>query len=497
MRGIMKESMLLVAIILPVVGGALQPLLPFSKRKYRMIYLEGLVTVTSFLVWWILSNHSDQAFTVAKFTGDLTITFKVDGLSQVFAGLISLLWPLAMLYSFEYMKHEKHERIFFLFYTVTYGVTLGIAFSGNLVTMYFFYELLTLVTVPLVMHTLTREAILASRKYLYYSLGGAAFAFIGLIFVILYGSTTEFMMGGVLDMVKVGDRTNVLLLVYCLAFMGFGVKAAVCPFHGWLPTAGVAPTPVTALLHAVAVVKSGAFAILRITYFSFGAGFLAGTWAQKAVMAVVLVTIVFGCSRAVKETHFKRRLAYSTISNLSYILFGAVLMSPAGLLGALCHMIFHAVMKICSFFCAGAVMYRSGKNYVYELNGMGRRMPRTFAIFTVASLGLMGVPGLAGFVSKWHLAQAAVTSDNVMAYVGIGALLLSALLTAIYMLGIVIRAFFPVGHGEDVQKLSEDISDPNGLMMAPLYLFAGAILLLGLFSQNLVSFLAKIAEGTL
>ena len=190
--------------------------------------------------------------------------------------------------------------------------------------MYFFYELLTLVTVPLVMHTLTREAILASRKYLYYSLGGAAFAFIGLIFVIIYGTTTDFVPGGVLDLAKIGGRTNVLLLIYVIAFMGFGVKAAICPFNSWLPDAGVAPTPV---LHAVAVVKSGAFAIIRLTFYSFGTEFLKGTWAQDVVMAIVMFTIVYGCSRAIKETHIKRRLAYSTVSNLSYILFGVTIMT--------------------------------------------------------------------------------------------------------------------------------------------------------------------------
>ena len=362
-------------------------------------------------------------------------------------------------------------------------------------TMYFFYELLTLVTVPLVMHTLSREAILASRKYLYYSLGGAAFAFISLIFIIIYGSSINFVYGGVLDLMKVGERTNVLLLIYVMAFMGFGVKAAVCPFNSWLPQAGVAPTPVTALLHAVAVVKSGAFAIMRITYYSFGTEFLKGTWAQKVVMTVVIFTIVYGCSRAVKETHFKRRLAYSTISNLSYILFGVTIMTPLGLLGALTHLVFHAVMKICSFFCAGAVIYKTGRNYVHELDGLGKTMPKVFGIFTISALGLMGVPGLAGFISKWNLASAAVASDNALAYVGIGALLVSALLTAIYMLSVSIRAFFP-GKDFDYSKV-EGTADPNWMMLLPLGIFCVFIIGFGLYSTPLVEFLQKVAEGIL
>ena len=334
----MSKIMLIAVILIPVLTGVLVPVIPFRKRRHMEIFLEAGVVFNTLLVWSLLGHRPTDSFILAKFTGDLAIAFRVDGMGMVFAGLVSFLWPLATLFSFEYMTKEKHEKVFFMFYTITYGVTLGIALADNILTMYFFYELLTLVTVPLVMHTLTREAILASRKYLYYSLGGAAFAFIGMIFVIIYGNTTEFVLGGVLDVGKIGDRTNVLLLIYVIAFMGFGVKAAVCPFNSWLPQAGVAPTPVTALLHAVAVVKAGAFAIIRLTFYSFGTDFLKGTWAQYTVMAVVMFTIVYGCSRAVKETHLKRRLAYSTISNLSYILFGVTIMTPLGMTGALTHM---------------------------------------------------------------------------------------------------------------------------------------------------------------
>lgn len=392
------------------------------------------------------------------------------------------------------MTKEKNENIFFLFYTLTYGVTLGIAFAANLLTMYFFYELLTLVTVPLVMHTLTREAVLASRKYLYYSLGGAAFAFIGLIMVIVYGNTTDFILGGVFDPAKIEGHTNVLLLIYVMAFMGFGVKAAVCPFNSWLPQAGVAPTPVTALLHAVAVVKAGAFAILRLTYYSFGTEFLRGTWAQAVVMIVVMFTIVYGCSRAVKETHIKRRLAYSTISNLSYILFGAVIMTPLGMAGALTHLVFHALMKISSFFCAGAIMHQTDRHYVHELDGFGYKMPCTFGIFTISAFALMGVPGLAGFISKWNLAEAAVESENPLAWGGIACLLVSALLTAIYMLTIVVRAFFP-GKDFDYHAIA-DVKDPNWKMLLPLFVFTVCIIGFGLCSQPIVDFFMCVANGT-
>lgn len=485
--------MILFVILLPVIAGILVFLLPFKKRSHMEIFLEALVVLNSILVWYLLIHRPAEIFTLANFTGNLSISFQVDGMSMVFAGLVSALWPFATLYAFEYMTKEEHEKVFFMFYTMTYGVTLGISFAANLLTMYFFYELLTLVTVPLVMHTLTREAILASRKYLYYSLGGAAFAFIGLIFIIIYGNTINFVLGGVLNLEKIGGRTNILLLIYVIAFMGFGVKAAICPFNSWLPDAGVAPTPVTALLHAVAVVKSGAFAIIRLTYYCFGTEFLKGTWAQNVVMLIVMLTIVYGCSRAVKETHLKRRLAYSTISNLSYILFGVTIMTPLGMVGALTHLIFHAVMKISAFFCAGAIMHQTDKHYVYELDGMGYKMPAVFGVFTISGLALMGVPGLAGFVSKWNLAAAAVESGNVIAFGGIACLLLSALLTAIYMLTIVVRAFFP---GKDFNMAAlEGVKDPNWKMLVPLFVFTLFIVAFGFCSSSLVEFFTKVAAG--
>lgn len=485
--------MIMLIILIPILTGILIPLIPFKKRIHMEIFLETMVVMNSVLVWYMLLHHSESIFTLANFTGNLSVSFKVDGMGMVFGGLVSALWPFATLYAFEYMTKEEHEKVFFMFYTMTYGVTLGIAMAANLLTMYFFYELLTLVTVPLVMHTLTREAILASRKYLYYSLGGAAFAFIGLIFVIIYGNTTNFVLGGVLELEKIGERTNVLLLIYVIAFVGFGVKAALCPFNSWLPAAGVAPTPVTALLHAVAVVKSGAFAIIRLTYYSFGTEFLRGTWAQNVVMALTMFTIIYGCSRAVKETHLKRRLAYSTISNLSYILFGVTIMTPLGLVGALTHLVFHAVMKIASFFCAGAVMYQTDRNYVHELDGMGYQMPCVFGVFTISSLALMGMPGLAGFVSKWNLAFAAVESGNRLACWGIACLLISALLTAIYMLTIVVRAFFPVKDFD--QSTLAGITDPNWKMLVPLFVFTFFIVVFGLFSGTIVKFFNGVSVG--
>ncbi|MCD7833365.1 MAG: proton-conducting membrane transporter [Lachnospiraceae bacterium] len=525
----MRAFFLAVLVLLPIVGGALIPLLPFRDRKQMMIYTEGVVLLNSLLALTVLFHRPEGAFVLFRFTSNLSLSFALDGLGTVFAALISVLWPLATLYAFEYMSHEEHEKFFFMFYTMTFGITMGIALAEDLVTMYCFYEMLTLVTLPLVIHTLTREAVLAGRTYLYYSLGGAAFAFIGVIFILVYGTSADFVAGGVLDLTKIGSRTNLLLLVYVLCFFGFSVKAAMWPFSGWLPKAGVAPTPVTALLHAVAVVKAGAFATMRITYYSFGTEFLRGTWAQTAVLIPIVFTIVYGCSRALKETHLKRRLAWSTVSNLSYILFGTALMTPLGLVGALCHMICHAVIKICSFFCAGAVICQSGREYIHQLDGLGKKMPKVFVIFTVSGLALMGVPGLAGFISKWNLVKAALDSAHPLAVVGVAALMISALLTAIYMLTISVRAFVLSPKEEESTEVSlcedaqtdrssslkdtsdgaedkevaaahkivpyDEVKDPGWMMLLPLTLFVVAMLVIGLHPQPLIDAFTQIASA--
>ena len=487
----MSQYWILAAIALPILGGAGIPLLNFRKRGHMLTYIECLVLATSVIVWTLLPGGTTETFHVVHFVNDLSISFKIDGMTMVFAGLVAVLWPLATLYAFEYMAHEKHEKTFFLFYTMTYGVTLGIAFASDMMSMYFFYELLTLVTVPLVMHSLTREAILAVRNYLYVSIGGAAFALMGMIFLMVYGETCEFTLGGVFSAAAVAKHGNLLLWIYIFSFMGFGVKAAVFPLSGWLPQAGVAPTPVTALLHAVAVVNAGAFAIIRLTYYSFGTELLRGTWVQDVCMGIAIFTIVYGCSRAVKEAHIKRRLAWSTVSNLSYIIFGAVIMTPQGLVGALAHFVFHGFMKITSFLCAGAFMHQTGKKYVYEMDGMGKTMKIVFGAFTVSSLGLMGVPGFAGFISKWNLTEAAVSSGNPMAYLGVAGLMLSALLTAIYMMSVVCRAFFPAR-----QVTQKTAADPSWQMCLPLVVCAAATVLLGLFSTPLIAFFRAVAQGT-
>lgn len=488
----MNEWFLLVAVLIPIVLSVFIPLIPFKKRAHMELYTEAVVILTAVLVIVLLFQRPEE-LVVLEFSSKVSFALRIDGMSMVFAGLISILWPIATLYSFEYMSTEERERPFFMFYTMTYGVTLGIAFAANIMTMYFFYEMLTLVTVPLVIHPFTREAVLATRKYIYFSMGGAALGFMGMVFIIFYGESGGFTLGGVLNGNVAGVSMNLLLLIYVAAFLGFSIKAAMFPFYSWLPDAGVAPTPVTALLHAVAVVKAGAFAVIRLTYYCFGTELLIGTWAQKIVMTLAMFTIVFGCSMAVKETHMKRRLAFSTVSNLSYIIFGATIMTPAGLLGGLTHMVFHAIMKISAFFCAGAIMHQTHKHYIHETTGFGRKMPWVYGAFTVSALGMMGVPGGCGFISKWFLAQAALGSGDHLAWVGVGCLLASALLTAIYMMTMIIRGFFPEKDFD--MSTIEYVKDPSWQMVLPLTLFSIAIVGFGIYSTPLTDFLTKVVNG--
>lgn len=488
----MNEYFLLAAILLPILGSLF---VTKSVRKGRRImygYVGSVTVATSVLTWALILTCSADSFSVLHLSRHLALTLRFDALGRFFAGIVATLWPVTVLYASEYMKHEKHLGVFYTFFTMAYGVTLGIAMSGNLFTMYSFYELLTLSTVPLVMHSLTEDALKAAKTYFAFSLGGAAFAFASMMYLIGTGYTGEFALGGMLPEVP-GGKTNVMLIFYVLGFLGFGVKSAVFPTHYWLPKASVAPTPVTALLHAVAVVKSGAFAVIRLTYYAYGTKLLAGTWAQNTVMCFAVFTIFYGAAKALKEQHWKRRLAYSTVANLSYILFGVTIMTEAGLTAALLHTAFHAEIKILSFFCAGAVLHNTGRQYLDELDGLGRRMPVTFGCFTVSALALTGIPPFSGFVSKWHLLTAAADSLNKLAYAGAVVLLIAALLTAMYMLSVVCRVWFPAAGRQDDRL--DTVREVNWRMTAPFILLSVGILLTGVFASPIVRTVSEIACG--
>lgn len=486
----MSAYFLLVPILLPLLFGAVIGLQPMKNDRRRDIFVFSVTLLTSLFIAALLLWSPGEESISLQLAGILEIKFRLDGCGMVFAGLIAFLWPLAVVYAFEYM--QERQNAFFAFYVMTYGVTTGIAFAGNLMTMYMFYELLTIVTIPLVMHELDHKSVVAARKYMRYSFGGAAFGFLGFIAILKLGDTIDFRFGGVLSSETIAEHGTLLLLIYTFAVFGFGVKAALFPMHGWLPTASVAPTPVTALLHAVAVVKAGAFAIIRITYYSFGTELLSGSWAQKIILVASAVTIVYGSAKAVREQHCKRRLAYSTVSNLSYIIFAAALMSEAGMTAAFLHLISHALMKIVLFYCIGAIMVKTGRKYLWEMDGIAHRMPLLMTIYTIAGIALIGIPPFCGFISKWYIAAAAVGAGTVYAYIGLGALILSAFLTAAYIMELVIRAWTPV-NGEVASQ--EETPRPGARMCVPLIILTAAIVIYGLCSGPLVTFFEKIAAG--
>ena len=487
----MNSAWMLAAILVPLLGGAALLLLrgASSKAAPRMALL--LTALVSVLVWGLILSCGRDSFRLFRFTPILTITYRFDGLGRFFAGILATLWPITVLYAQSYMEHEPRQRAFYSFFTMSYAASLGIAMAGNLFTLYFNYELLTLATMPLVLHPMTRKAVKATRTYLLFSLGGAAFAFAAMLFLISNGAGGDFTLGGLLHEHPYG--AEITRIIFVLGFFGFGVKSAVFPLHVWLPKAAVAPTPVTALLHAVAVVKAGAFAVMRLTWFCFDPALLRGTWAQWLPLCFAIFTIVYGAVMAVREAHWKRRLAYSTVANLSYILFGVLLMTPEGLSAGLLHMAAHACIKILAFFCAGAVLRRTGLEYNVQLDGLGRKMPLTFATFTLAGLALTGIPPLNGFVSKWYLLRAAADAGFPLAYAGAGALLISALLSAIYMLGNAVRAWFPA-RGRDLSALS-GAREADWRMSATHVVLALGLIATGVFSQPIADAANAIARG--
>lgn len=481
---------MLAAILLPLAGGAALLLLRRAPTRTVRNLALLLTCLTSIIVWGLILSGRGS-IRLMRFTALLDVEFRLDGLGRFFAGILAALWPLTVLYAHSYMEHGPRQTAFFSFFTMSYGASLGIAMAANLFTLYFNYEMLTLATMPLVLHAMTRQAVRATRTYLLFSLGGAAFAFAAMIFLVTNGAGASFVPGGLLKAHPYAPEITRIFFV--LGFFGFGVKAAVFPLHIWLPKATVAPTPVTALLHAVAVVKAGAFALMRLTWFSFSPDLLRGTWAQWVPLGFASFTIVFGAVIALKQGHWKRRLAYSTVANLSYILFGVLLMTPAGLSAGLIHMAAHACIKILAFFCAGAVLRRTGLEYNVQLDGLGRKMPLTFAAFTLSALALTGIPPLNGFVSKWHLLSAAAEAGGTMAWIGIGALLISALLTAFYMLGVAVRAWFP-GRDRDLSPIA-GAKEADWRMSLPHVILSLGVLATGLYAQPVVRAAEAIANS--
>lgn len=488
------SHMLLFPILFPIVAGVLLlTVIKYKNRKSLLVFV-GTVLAANAVCGMIAVVHATEGVTAFYLTKTLPIYFKIDTVGRLFASLMMIVWVLAGFFSFEYMKHEENEQRFFGFYLILYGVLFGLDFSGNLITMYFFYELMTLTAMPLVLHPQTREAVMAGLKYLFYSFAGAYMALFGIFFIARYGTTLNFAAGsgGVIESDVFLQNETLFLVVAMLMILGFGVKAGMFPMHAWLPTAHpVAPGPASAVLSGI-IVKGGILAVIRVVYQIIGAENLRGTWVQTTWMVLSLLTVFMGSLLAFREPVLKKRLAYSTVSQLSYILFGLSLFDREAMTGSLLHIAAHAFIKVALFLTAAAIIYMTGCKRVEELRGLGRGMPVMLWCYTIVSLGLIGIPPTSGFISKWYLAVGALkTQIPVFSWLGPVILLASALLTAGYLLPVAMRGFFP-GEGYDASRFEG--KEPPPLMLAPLLIFAGLTLAMGLFPNGLTNVFSALAD---
>ena len=377
-------------------------------------------------------------FTLATPIPGIPFVLEVEPLGYLFSLVASFLWIVTSLYSIGYMRghHEKNQTRFYIFFAVAISATMGVAFSGNLLTLFLFYEILTLCTFPLVTHHQTEEARKAGRVYLGILLStSVGFQLLGIIWVYSLAGTLDFRPGGVLD-----GHIGLGAVPVLLALFVFGVgKAAVMPFHRWLPAAMVAPTPVSALLHAVAVVKAGVFTILKVSVYIFGPELISGTGAADLLLWVAAATIILASLVAFTKDNLKARLAYSTISQLSYIVLGALLANRWGIIGGGMHIVMHAFGKITLFFGAGAIMVAAHKTEISQMKGLGRTMPFTFGAFFVGALSIIGLPPAGGVWSKWFLGLGTLEAGQIGL---LAVLMVSSLLTLVYLLEIPVKAFF-------------------------------------------------------
>ena len=404
----------------------------------------------------------------------MQLALRVDAFGLLFASGASLLWILTSFYSIGYMRslRERAQTRYFACFALALSATIGVAFSANLFTLFLFYEGLTLVTYPLVGHKETAEAKAGARKYVIYLLGAAkVFLLAAIILTYNVAGSLDFRGGGILPDALLTEQPVLLLTIFALFLFGFA-KNALMPLHSWLPAAMVAPTPVSALLHAVAVVKTGVFATLRVFLFVFGPHAMRELGADQLALGAASVTILVASLLALGQDNLKARLAFSTVSQLAYIILGAALLNSSGVLGGVAHITNHAVSKITLFLCAGSIYVSTRRTEITQMSGLARRMPWTMAAFALASLSIVGIPLTSGFVSKWHLALGTLENQNLTL---LGVILLSSLLSAAYLGPIVYKAYFeeePLSH-EEIREVP--------WLVAPLAISAAASLLLGIF----------------
>jgi multicomponent Na+:H+ antiporter subunit D len=480
-------ALILLSSLLP--GLAIFLLREESHRLRTILNLLGAVTklvLVGVMIWGVF--HQQVFETRWNLAPGLDLVLHADELSVLFVTLSTVLWLVTTVYAIGYLENTPHRSRFFGFFSLCVTATVGLALAGNMFTFVIFYELLTLATYPLVAHKGTPEAVRGARIYLTYTLCGGALLLIGAVWLRTLAGPLEFVQGGILGDIE-GLDPWALRWIFILLIAGLGVKAALVPLHGWLPQAMVAPAPVSALLHAVAVVKAGAFGIVRVVYDVFGVEFLDSLHMLPVLGALAAFTIVYGSVKALSQDVLKKRLAYSTISQVSYIALGTAIVGPLATIGGVVHLVHQGIMKITLFFAAGNYAENLGVHRVSEMDGIGRRMPGTTLAFTIGALGMIGIPPIAGFVSKWYLGIGAVAAGQAIWVVPV--LIASSLLNAAYFLPILYRAWFkPAGTAWPAERARSGPWEIDGALLWPPLITAALALALGLFAAAPNSVLA-------
>lgn len=495
-----------VTILVPLAGALLLMIPAYRKNISVVRTTTGAFVAATGLLVVAVAMLGEAECEFLEILPDMPVFFRSDRTSVWFSVLTVAMWMCSTVFSFEYMKHEKREERYCVFSLLALTALMGVCFSGNLITTYLFYEIMTFASFPLVLHEQTKEAVSAGLTYLYYSLAGAFLGLVGIFFLYRYaaprtvsGGLLAYAAGGFLRTDLTDSERSLLTVVIFLMLIGLGSKVGLYPLHGWLPKAHpVAPAPASALLSGN-ITKMGILFTVRILFFAVGPDFLRGSWAQYALLGLSLLTVFLGSMLAYREKVFKKRLAYSTVSQTSYVLTGLYLLAPVAAVGALLHVVFHSIIKNLLFLCAGAIIYKTGRTKVEQLKGIGLIMPVTMVCFTVGGLALVGIPPFAGFISKWYLAAGALDTDTgVLRFLVPVILIISALLTAGYLLTVSADAFFvPRKEGEaEEEKREEPAKGPEVSlkMLIPLVLLSAAALAFGLFPGVLTDFLNGIMD---
>ena len=434
-------DLMLLALCLPVIGAFLVLLLGRWENAR-----DGASILTGMCLFYVVvqlyptvAAGGRPDLVLVEMVPGLSIRLTLEPLGMIFAGIASFLWIVTTLYAVGYMRghHEKNQTRFFFFFAIAIASAMGVALSGNMLTLFVFYEVLSISTFPLVAHHGTEDAKKSGRVYLGILLSTSiGFLLFGMIWTYSLTGTLDFVAGGILT----ADHVQGPMVGVLLALFAFGIgKAALMPFHRWLPAAMVAPTPVSALLHAVAVVKAGVFSVVKVVVYIFGLDILSFEPSAGFLLYIAGFTIIAASVVALRQDNLKRRLAYSTVSQLSYVVIAAAILTPLSVTGAAVHIAAHAFGKITLFFVAGAIIVTSHKTQVSQLNGIGRRMPITMTAFAIGALSMIGLPPTAGFISKWFILQSAAEAEQ---WVAVGVVIVSTILNMGYFIPIIYAAFF-------------------------------------------------------